>query len=170
MKRSTLPLVTRHASLVTALTFAALAANAGVKYWDNPGFKAFDVGDYVQDGLVVNYDGIGNAGPNADHDPKALTWVNSANPGTYDATRYSTNGTMVITATGNANATAAWNNDAAHGSWTDYGFVFNRDACFHQPSSFDIPKTYTIQSLVDAKIGDHNGGIGYVMCPYDASN
>ena len=38
----------------------ALPALAGVKYWDNPDFKAFDVGDYVQDGLVVNYDGIRN--------------------------------------------------------------------------------------------------------------
>ena len=170
MKRSALPLVTRHASLVTALTFAVLTANAGVKYWDNPDFRAYDVGDYVQDGLQVNYDGIRNAGPNAPHDSSAMTWVNCANPGTYDMTRYSTNGTAVITASGKANATAAWNNDAAHGSWTDYGFVFNRDACFHQPSSFDIPKTYTIQSLVDAKIGDHNGGIGYVMCPYDAKN
>ncbi len=151
-------------------TAASSPSFAGVKYWDNPGFRAFDVGDYVQDGLVVNYDGIRNAGPDADHDPNAMTWVNCANPGTYDMMRYSTNGTAVITATGKANATAAWNNDAAHGSWTDNGFVFNRDACFHQPSSFDIPKTYTIQSLVDAKIGDHNGGIGYVMCPYDAKN
>ena len=157
-------------SIMSAAFLAAATSFAGVKYWDNPDFKSFDVGDYVQDGLVVNYDGIRNQGPNADHDPNAMTWVNCANPGTYDMTRYSTNGTAVITATGKANATAAWNNDAAHGSWTDNGFVFNRDACFHQPSSFDIPKTYTIQSLVDAKIGDHNGGIGYVMCPYDASN
>ena len=47
-------------------------AHAGIKYWDNPEFKAFDVGDYVQDGLVVNYDGIRNAGPDADHDPMLI--------------------------------------------------------------------------------------------------
>ena len=154
------------AAILAALSLAALPALAGVKYWDNPDFKAFDVGDYVQDGLVVNYDGIRNAGPNADHDPNAMTWVNSANPGTYDMTRYSTNGTVGASNTATA---AAWNNDAARGAWTDTGFVFNKDAAFYQPSSFAIPKTYTIQSLVDAKPGEQSG-IGYVMCPYNANN
>ena len=32
-------------ALVAAL--AALPAAAAVKYWDNPAFKAYDVGDYV---------------------------------------------------------------------------------------------------------------------------
>ena len=169
-----LPLYKMRMTFRTGILFSSLVAalippaDAGVKYWDNPGFRTFDVGDYVQDGLAVNYDGIRNAGPNAPHDSSAMTWVNCANPGTYDMVRYSTNGTAVITGTGNANATKAWNNDAAHGSWTDYGFVFNKDACFHQPSSFAIPKTYTIQSLVDAKPGEQNG-IGYIMCPYDAN-
>ena len=159
-------LVIRHSSLVTALALAAFVANADVKYWDNPGFRDYDVGDYVQDGLVVNYDGIRNAGPAAPHDSSAMTWVNSANPGTYDMTRYSTNGTVGASSSATA---AAWNNDASRGSWTDTGFVFNKDACFHQPSSFYIPKTYTIQSLVDAKPGDQNG-IGYIMCPSNANN
>ena len=152
--------------IAAALAGAAVTAHAGVKYWDNPDFKAFDVGDYVQDGLVLNYDGIRNAGPNADHDPNAMTWVNSANPGTYDMTRYSTNGTVGAS---NTATPAAWNNDAARGAWTDKGFVFNKDAAFHQSSSFAIPKTYTIQSLVDAKAGEQNG-IGYIMCPYNANN
>ncbi len=159
----------RKGATLFAAAFATVCSFAGVKYWDNPEFKAFDVGDYVQDGLVVNYDGIRNQGPNAPHDSAAMTWVNCANPGTYDMVRYSTNGTAVITGTGNANATKAWNNDAAHGSWTDKGFVFNKDACFHEPSSFDIPTTYTIQSLIDAKPGDQSG-IGYVMAPYDCKD
>ena len=69
------------AAILAALSLAALPALAGVKYWDNPDFKAFDVGDYVQDGLVVNYDGIRNAGPDAEHDPNAMTWVNCADTG-----------------------------------------------------------------------------------------
>ena len=154
------------AAILAALSLAALPALAGVKYWDNPDFKAFDVGDYVQDGLVVNYDGIRNQGPNADHDPNAMTWVNSANPGTYDATRYSTNGTVGAS---NAATPAAWNNDAARGAWTDKGFVFDKDAAFHQPSSFAIPKTYTIQSLVDATPVDQPA-IGYIMCDYNAAH
>jgi len=64
--------------LVTIGTVAgvAIACPAGIKYWDNPEYKAYDVGDYVRDGLVLNYDGIRNAGPNAAHDPNATTWVN----------------------------------------------------------------------------------------------
>ncbi len=150
---------------VLAVT-SGLTSFAGVKYWDNPGFKSFDVGDYVQDGLVVNYDGIRNAGPNAAHDPNAMTWVNSANPGTYDMTRYSTNGTVGASSSATA---AAWNNNAAKGLWTDNGFVFDKDAAFHQPSSFAIPKTYTIQALVDATPVDQPA-IGYIMCDYNAAH
>ena len=149
---------------ISAATFA------GVKYWDNPDFKAFDVGDYVQDGLVVNYDGIRNAGPNAPHDPNAMTWVNSANPGTYDMVRYSTNGTVAAGKdTAIDVALTTWNNDASKGSWTDKGFVFDKGAAFYQSASFAIPKTYTIQSLVDATPGDQSG-IGYIMSDYRASH
>jgi len=50
------------AAAVTAAMGAALPASAGVKYWDNPAFKAYDADSYVQDGLVLNYDGIRNVG------------------------------------------------------------------------------------------------------------
>ena len=36
----------------------------------------YDVGDYVQDGLYLFYDGIRNAGATAEHDPEATTWAN----------------------------------------------------------------------------------------------
>ena len=36
----------------------------------------FDVGDYVQDGLYLHFDGIRNVGATADHDDEAMTWVN----------------------------------------------------------------------------------------------
>ena len=150
---------TKMVKLLVPACMAALiaaSADAGVKYWDNPNFKSFDVGDYVQDGLVVNYDGIRNAGPNAVHDPNALTWVNCANPGTYDATRYSSN---------TVDNTYAWTADASKGSWTDNGFVFSKGSLFHAHSSFYYPKTYTIQTLVDAKPSDQ-GGVGYIMSPY----
>ena len=38
----------------------------------------YDVGDYVQDGLVVHLDGIRNVGANAPHNPKSTIWVNLA--------------------------------------------------------------------------------------------
>ena len=142
------------------LACAALAAHAGVKYWDNPGFRAYDVGDYVQDGLVVNYDGIRNAGPDAPHDSSAMTWVNCADPGTYDMERHSTNGTKDNS---NQATAAAWNEDDSHGAWTDMGFLFDKQSAFHQPTSITIPASYSMQVLLDAKTSDQNG-IGYVMC------
>ncbi len=36
----------------------------------------YDVGDYVQDGLYLFYDGIRNAGKDVAHDPNATEWVN----------------------------------------------------------------------------------------------
>ena len=36
----------------------------------------FDVGDYVQSGLVLHFDGIRNAGASAPHDPATTTWAN----------------------------------------------------------------------------------------------
>ena len=153
----------RHASAAprVAATFIAAAmvaapSLAGVKYWDDHAFRAYDIGDYVQDGLVVNYDGILNAGPDAAHDPAATTWVNCANPGTYNMTRYSFDG-------------SAWAAGAAAGSWTDDGFVFAKDAVFHESTSFTVPSRYTIQTLVDATAAAQNG-IGYLLCDYNANN
>ena len=38
--------------------------------------RVYDVDDYVQDGLVVHFDGIRNAGATEAHDPSAATWKN----------------------------------------------------------------------------------------------
>ncbi|MBR3085043.1 MAG: hypothetical protein IKH04_01430, partial [Kiritimatiellae bacterium] len=156
---------TNLAALGCLAVLGQATASAGIKYWDNPDFKAFDVGDYVQDGLVVNYDGIRNAGPNAPHDPNALVWVNCANPGTYDMVRYSTNGTAGAS---NAATAAAWNNDAAKGLWTDNGFVFDKGAVFRESQSFTYPTKFSVQTLVDANSVDQDG-IGYIFCGYGAS-
>ena len=144
---------------------ATLPAFAGVKYWDNPDFKAFDVGDYVQDGLVVNYDGIRNAGPDAPHDFSAMTWVNCADPGHYDMERHSTNGTKDNS---NAATASAWNEDDSHGAWTDRGFIFDKQSAFHQPATITIPASYSMQVLLDAKSSDQ-AGIGYIMCGENAT-
>ena len=127
---------------------AALPAFASVKYWDNPDFKAFDVGDYVQNGLVLNYDGIRNAGPNDDHDPNATTWKNLGTGGsTYDM----------------ANGGAA-----ANSGWGDDGYVFAGDAYFKSSGKYALPECYEIQTLVDAKASDakvndtSKDGIGYI--------
>ena len=45
----------------------------------------FDVGDYVQTGLIAHYDGIRNAGADLPHDPTTRTWKNLVS-GAPDAT------------------------------------------------------------------------------------
>ena len=141
---------------VTCLALiGAFPAHADVKYWDNPDFRAFDVGDYVQDGLVVNYDGIRNAGPNADHDPNAMTWVNLGSWGSdYDMTRYSL-------------VSSAWQADGSTGAWSGNGFVSAGSSIFYpvdQP--WTLPESYSIQTLTDATSSGQGGNIGYVICPY----
>jgi hypothetical protein len=54
---------------------------AGIKYWDNPDYMAFDVDDYVS-GAILNYDGIRNqGGTDSDHDSSATTWKNLGGSG-----------------------------------------------------------------------------------------
>ena len=98
----------------------------------------------------MNYDGIWNQGRGKAHSYTALDWINCANPGTYDMSRRSYEGT-------------SWNADDHKGSWADNGFVFDKESTFVTLSSFTIPKTYTIQTLVDATAADQ-AGIGYIMC------
>ena len=148
-------LVTRHSSLATALALAALTAHAGVKYWDNLDFKAYDVGDYVQDGLVVNYDGIRNAGPNAPHDSTATTWANLGSWGNdYDLTRYSL-------------VSSAWQEGGSRGTWSGNGFVSTGSNIFYRvDQAWTLPESYSIQTLTDATSSGQGGNIGYLICPY----
>ena len=121
---------------------AAFCASAGVKYWDNPDFKAFDVGDYVQDGLVLNYDGIRNAGANADHDPAATTWVNLG--------------------TGGSDYDMAKKGSPASSYWTGSGFYFDNKTWFVTPNTLNHGDSYEIESLVDAE-HDSQSNIGYIL-------
>ena len=140
--------------LIICTAAVAAVCNGGIKYWDNPDFKAFDVGDYVQDGLVLNYDGIRNAGATVAHDPNTTTWKNLGSGGaTYDMVRYSY-------------VNSAWTNSAEKGAWEPTGFVFDKKSIFHEMASFTVPKDYSIQTLVNATSGDQNG-IGYIMCDYN---
>ena len=52
---------------VAVALFGAMQARAALKY---------DVGDYVQDGLIVHLDGIRNVGAGLPHDPAAVAWAN----------------------------------------------------------------------------------------------
>ena len=155
------PGIRKIALAMTALAAAMAAgrAAADIKYWDNPAYKAYDVGDYVQDGLVVNYDGIRNAGADVAHSSSAMTWKNLGSRGaSYDMTRYSLNVAPGVT---------NWVNDATKGSWAGNGFVANGKSIFHMVDQpFTLPESYSVQTLIDATSSGQGGNIGYVICPY----
>ena len=126
---------------LAAVASAAMFAPAGIKYWDNQAYRAFDVDCYVQNGLVLNYDGIRNDGATAGHNPDATVWKNLGTGGAaYDMVK------------GGA---------ATSSCWGDKGYVFAGDAYFKSGAKQALPEYYEIQTLVDAKAGDASG-IGYV--------
>ena len=107
---------------------AAMSAHAGIKYWDNPAFRAFDVGDYAP-GAVWHFDGIRNVGADQPHSPTTTTWKNIGTTGSSNDVwiRY-------LNAAGNgwANSSAPASlgivNGRNLGSWTENGFVFTGDS------------------------------------------
>ncbi len=129
-----------------AAAAAALACHAGIKYWDNPAYKAFDVGDYVQSDLIWDYDGIRNVGKTENHDPNARTWANLGSFGSANdivLQRYNSSWTAL---------TAAELSSETYGKWTDNGFVFKGNSRFRRdsPGKITVGTSYTIQFLVDA--------------------
>ena len=136
------------ALMLLATAFFVLSASAGIKYWDNPAYRAFDVDCYVP-GAFWNYDGIRNQGENADHDNAATTWVNlGTGRSTYDLTE------VQSTVSGVDN-----------GQWNDKdGYVFAGGSRFRCGSKMTISGSWTAQMLVDAKPSEQrNMGQSYVM-------
>ena len=135
--------------VIALCALAAASAQAGVKYWDNQAFKAYDADAYVQDGLVLNYDGIRNQGLGQPHSTNTTTWVNIANPGYFDLSRYDKATPM--------------------GGWTDVGFAFTNQSStvgsyFQKSTGYAFPAEYSLQTLLDAKVADQsNATCTYVM-------
>jgi hypothetical protein len=129
--------------LLSALmaTLIPTAAEAGLKYWTAGNY---DADSYVQDGLVLNYDGIRNMGLNADHSTSTTTWKNLGSGGaTYDLRQSKLN----------------------LGEWGEDGFDFKGKTTYASTTAFTIGTSYTVQSLIDATTADHGGNIGYVFFP-----
>ena len=109
----------------------------------------YDVGDYVQDGLTLHYDGIRNVGAGAAHDDGALTWKNLGSGVGYDLERWSHN---ALTTNSEGVAEGAWlAGNAFQGAWTADGFSFNHYSLFHTSTSLGITN-YTMQILGDADV------------------
>ena len=127
-------------------TLIPTSAEAGIKYWNNQAFKTYDADSYVQDGLVLHYDGIRNAGIDQPHSMTTTTWVNLANPGTHDLSFYA-------------------KTSGATANWLDNGYLFNNGTVFREMSSnLVVPGKQTTQVLMDAKSANLSS-LGYVWFP-----
>lgn len=113
-----------------------------MKYWTSGGY---DADSYVQDGLVLNYDGIRNVGIDQPHSTTTTTWVNLANPGTHDLTK---------------------GGSGKNSKWLDDGFFFDGTNWF-QSTNLQLGNQYLTQLLVDANCASHKAkaNIGYVWFP-----
>ena len=126
-----------------AATLVVHSANAGLKYWTTGNY---DADSYVQDGLVLHYDGIRNVGLNQPHSTTTTTWVNLANPGTHDLSFYA-------------------KTSGATANWLDNGYLFNNGTVFREMSSnLIVPGKQTTQVLMDAKSANISS-LGYVWFP-----
>ena len=122
--------------LLIGTAVVAVAGQAGIKYWDNQAYKAYDVDDYVS-GAVWNYDGIRNAGTDQLHSYATTTWKNLGSAGANNDVwvRYQKSG-------------GGWSNSSAPaslapvdgrnlGSWTENGFTFTGDSEWRASGSGD---------------------------------
>ncbi len=115
------------------------------------GIVTYDVCDYVQDGLVLNYDGIRNVGTDLAHSDATEKWVNLANPGTHDLDVYRKTAGAALT-------------------WKDDGYLFGNGIVFRElDSGLVIPGKSTTQTLIDARNIDH-AALAYVWFPSKPSD
>ena len=129
-------------------TLIPTAADAGLKYWTT---GRYDADSYVQDGLVLNYDGIRNVGIDQPHSKDAATvWRNLGSGGA----QY--NLSLSI---------------AGKGSWGEDGFNFARATTYACKYGLTIGPQYTVQALLDAKTTDQpDSDMGYVFFPCGNEN
>ena len=90
----------------------------------------YDVGDYVQDGLVGHFDAIRNAGSTAAHDPNATVWKNLA--GGPDAEFQYCSGST------------------PNSCWTDVSYYFKNDAMASTVDTIDLGTNFTVQIAITA--------------------
>ncbi len=109
--------------------------------------KKYDVGDYIQDGLYLFYDGIRNAGKDVAHDPNATEWVNLG-AGDKDV-----NLNAVFDYAGNTSAGDGWETD---GYRFKYGGKFAKLA-----SDPKIDWKVTIQVVCEAEESGKPSGYQY---------
>ena len=113
-------IITATAALAAALV--ALPSIAGLRQWEPS--------DYIQDNLVLHYDGIRNAGVGAAHDPAATTWVD-------------------LSPSGNDASTYVHSSASDNGAWGAKGFVFATDSYWQADARTSLTGDFTMQVACD---------------------
>ncbi len=88
---------------------------------------------YVQDGLVLQLDGIRNAGANAPHDANATVWANLAGGGGATKTAY----------------TGTGKNSSGTGRWLDNAFYMDADWYFKTIGNIPASESVTVEVFGD---------------------
>ncbi len=109
-----------------------------------PILRTADVDDYVQDGLILHFDGIRNAGATEAHSTDATTWVNLGSLGSAQDATLKTLGSSVPSG-------------AKDGKWGDTSYWFGGK------NYFDIGGTVALGGAVTAQfVVDFTGGTSQV--------
>ncbi|MBP5509517.1 MAG: hypothetical protein J6Z49_01200 [Kiritimatiellae bacterium] len=101
------------------------------------GTKSLDADAYPQNGLVLNFDGIRNAGFGVPHDLDATDW---ANLGSYGCAGFAEKTTL---------ASANWHENSADGSWDSDGYRFRSRNYFAMKYLVDLGLESTAQIVAD---------------------
>ncbi len=133
-----------------ALAVPAFAGIAAKEYLDT---TKWDVGDYVQDGLIVHYDGIRNVGADAAHSDTTTVWSNLGDNATNKDMEWSSRGYSSLSASRGKNT---------KGEWTSNGFVFDGEACWIKwndggKNPVVVPSQYTMQFAMTANTANQTG-------------
>lgn len=107
---------------------------------------SWDVGDYVQDGLIAHYDGIRNVGADLPHDNAPTAWSNLV---------VDTEGYAVLKKMKGIG-------DAApdHGAWTDKGYEFKGYSYFEtQDTTLELGSNFTVQIVAEIDSLDFADGV-----------
>ena len=127
MKKHLLSLNLAAAAMGAAAILAATAASAALRPWEPA--------DYVQDAIVLHYDGIRNAGADAAHDPAATTWKD-------------------LSPSGNDASTYVHSSASDNGKWGDNGFVFATDSYWKADARTSLSGDFTLQVVCDTTTSD----------------
>lgn len=133
------------AVLAASAVFAAVLASAGIKYWDSPDYRAFDVDCYVP-GAVWNYDGIRNQGADKPHSDTATTWKNLGSNTGFG---------------GDSSLSKISIGSGGDGEWTDDGYIFNGGTRWKGSAKVTVAGDFTVQMLVDADAAEQINTTGF---------